>query len=284
MKRLLYLSLYYMLCGYLFAISFIFFRLWKIAILGAFFFLLFLVLRYIFGVKTLPPKLTKAQFWLWNMFLIFSPFLYVILLSAYVWRPYRQAVILPADYRGVVAIQYEKPGGQEKKWTGGFLGMGASRLIQVNTSGVAETQFTYHDTSIKFMGIGQAPNQNKGLKVYFRDNLKRPIPWGQLSTSDPGEGWSYSYTEKQDWPHIYFTGDDAPPLIIFVVTTPSHYYDYFMTEEEKKDLRKREHFKNPDVYYEIYEHELKEEYRHYYDLIKPYQEKLQYPDYDTTDY
>ena len=137
-------------------------------------------------------NLTKQQLILWDAFLILLPFIYVILFSWYVWRPYNQAIVLPKNYEGIVAVQYNKPDGQSKEWTGGFLGIGASRLIKVDSTGMAKSQFTYHNNAVPFLGA-QQHSSPKGLKIYYEDDLDNDIK----------EASFFKWENKQDSVYIY---------------------------------------------------------------------------------
>lgn len=54
-------------------------------------------------------------------------------------RPFRQTVLVPAGYRGLVVIGYDAPTGQPKVWDED------GRLIRVSSHGLAVTQFSLAD-------------------------------------------------------------------------------------------------------------------------------------------
>jgi hypothetical protein len=66
------------------------------------------------------------------------------LASASVWgeRPFRQTVLVPAGYRGLVVIGYDAPHGQPEAWDEG------GRLIRLSAHGTAATRFTRTDKGI----------------------------------------------------------------------------------------------------------------------------------------
>jgi len=264
MKRLRNIAIYYIIFGVLCFVSFFASKLWPIALVGIFLFLIFLILRFIFNIKTLPIKLTKKQSGYIKTSLYLLPFIFSFWAFWYIGRPYRQTIIIPKNYEGVVAIKYGQKDGQ-KQWTSGFLGFGASRLIKVDSTGIAKTQFVYHNNDITFLGISK-PNYSGGIKIYFENDLKFKIPIQTYPMSDTDEMY-FERKVKQNEPVGYFEDEvDSPPLIIFVITKPSNYYKYFMKLGERKELLEKRQKEDPDLYYEVYEGEnvLKKEYKHYY--------------------
>lgn len=232
MKRLRNISIYYIIFGVLCFVSFFASKLWPITLVGVFLFLTFLILKFIFNFKTLPLKLTKKQSRYIKFFLYLLPFIFSFWVFWYIGRPYRQTIIIPKNYNGVVAIKYEQKDGQ-KQWTNGLLGIGASRLIKVDSTGIAKTQFAYHNNDIKFLGISK-PNYSNGIKIYFENDLKLKIPIQTYPISDTDKRY-FERKVKENEPVGYFEDEvDSPPLIIFVITKTSDYYNYFMSLEERK--------------------------------------------------
>lgn len=265
MKRLRNTAIYYIIFGALLAASFFFFKLWPISILGILLLLTYLILRFGFKKKNIKNNLTKQQLILWDAFLILLPFIYVILFSWYVWRPYNQAIVLPKNYEGIVAIQYNKPDGQPKEWTGGFLGIGASRLIKVDSTGMAKSQFTYHNNAVPLLGA-QQHSSPKGLKIYYEDDLDNEIIKG-------ANGIKSTYKNIDGLPNIYFTGYKKYPLIIFVITKKENYHYYFMNEEERI-ININKNKQNPYKYPEINTHELNKKYSTLYELDSHYEKMI----------
>ena len=268
MKRLRNTGIYYTIFGILLAVSFIFFKLWRIAIVGILLLLVYVILRFLFGIKKVETNLNKLQLEYLDAILGAFPVFYVILTMMYISRPYRQAVVLPAGYEGVVAVQYDKPNGQEEKWIGGFLGIGASRLIEVDSTGIAETQFKFLKNAVRHLGIRQTESNDGGLKIYYENELDDEIVKG-------ADGIYYDYENTiENQPSIYFTGFKGYPLIIFVVTKSENYYNYFMTEKEIDDWVKTRKEKHPKIYIERPTKKLKNNYHSFYDLKDYYYNKL----------
>ncbi len=261
MKRLRNISIYYIIFGVLCAISFIYFQLWRILIPGVVLLIIYLILRFIFRIKTLPPKLNKNQSLFISIFLYALPILFIFWVNWYGERPYRQTIIIPENYEGVIAIKYGQYDGQ-RQWTGGFLGIGASRLIKVDTFGIAFTQFKYHNNNLSFLNT-RAPRFNNGLEIYFKNDLKHKIPiiTDPISNKDY---FNFEKAEKEGRPIAYFTEFNSPPLVIFVVTKPSNYHKYFMTEKEMIEEYRKEKNKEPRPY--IFEdvRKLRKKYHKYY--------------------
>lgn len=266
MKRLKNTGIYYTIFGILLAISFVFFQLWRISILGIFLLVIYFFLKFVFNKKEIVTKLNKKQLKNIDFFLIISPILYVILTLWYVWRPYKQSIILPKDYEGIVAIQYERPDGQPYKWIGGFLGIGASRLIEVDSTGIVETQFKFHHNAISFLGLRQTYHNRGGLKIYYENDLNNEIVKG-------ADGEYRVYKNIENYPNIYFTGLDYYPLIVFVITKSDNYNDYFMSEKEMINEYKLKYNRKPTLgkFYGVLK--LKNKYNKYYKLQEYYLKK-----------
>lgn len=270
MKRLRNVGIYYTLFGIGLLLSFVYALLWPISLLGIALFLLFLILRFGFKKKRFPIKITEVQLRYWDLFLIAFPFFYVGLINWYVSRPYRQTVILPAGYEGVVAVQFDKPNGQAKNWTGGFLGICASRSIKVDSTGVAETQFKFINYSIPWLGLEQVEYNNGGLKIYYENDLRHEIVPGA-----DGSCYNTYEHEVKGAPNIYFAGFRSYPLFIFVVTKPENYFKYFMTEKEKTVwLAQQKKDASPYTYMEVSENELNANYDSFYRFKDFYYDKL----------
>ncbi|SFZ83862.1 hypothetical protein [Tenacibaculum maritimum] len=261
MKRLRNIGIYYTVFGFLLMISFIFTNLWRISIIGIALLLIYFILKTVYKKNRIETKLTKQQLQLWDFSLVILPFIYVLLASWYVWRPYKQTIILPQNYEGVVAIQYDRPNGQKEKWTGGFLGIGASRIIKVDTTGIAKTQFKFHNNAIPFLGVKQNYQNKGGLKIYYKNNLRNEI----------NKASDFEWKNNINKEYVYFTGFDYYPLMIFVITKPKLYRNYFMSKDEKKNLQEK-YNKNPYKNYPPDKHELNQKYAKYYKLDNQYKE------------
>ena len=263
MKRLRNVEIYSIIFGLLLMIGFIFTNLWPIGILGGIVLITYYVLKYGFKKKRIPHA-TKPQLVVLDVFLVLFPFLYVILALWYVWRPYKQAIVLPDKYEGIVVVQYDRPEGQEKKWIGGFLGIGGSRLIMVDSTGMAKSQFTYHYNAIPFLGLYQT-HKRGGVQIYYQSNVHQEIITG-------ADGQSSTYeNNNNDAPNIYFTGHCVYPLIIFVITTKENYHHFFLSMEEKMERYKNinGHYPNYPESFSRY-HSLNTTYSHYYDVYDYY--------------
>ncbi|MFB9057141.1 hypothetical protein ACFFU9_10345 [Mariniflexile ostreae] len=264
MKKLRNIGIYYTVFGFLLMISFVFTNLWRISIVGITLLLVYFFLKIIYKKNRIETKLTKQQLQLWNFILIIFPFIYILFTSWYVWRPYNQTIILPKNYDGVVAIQYDRPDGQKEKWTGGFLGIGASRIIEVDTTGIAKTQFKFHNNAIPFLGVKQNYQNKGGLKIYYENDLNNEIIIG-------ADGKYQTYKNQNiKHPNIYFTGLTKYPLIIFVITKTKKYDNYFLNEEEMINEYKIKHNQEPILGTFLNIHKLNNRYNKYYKLQEYY--------------
>ncbi|MCG8713901.1 hypothetical protein [Tenacibaculum finnmarkense] len=261
MKRLRNIGIYYAVFGILLMISFIFTNLWRISIIGIILLLVYFFLKIVCKKKKIVTKLTKQQLQFWDFILVILPFIYILLVSWYVWRPYNQTIILPRNYEGIVVIQYDRSYGQSEKWVGGFLGIGASRIIEVDSTGTAKTQFKFHNNAIPFLGLKQTYHNRGGLKIYYENDL-----WCEIKKVS-----FFEWENNRNKECVYFTGFDYYPLIIFVITKPKNYDNYFINKDEKNILQEK-YNKNPYKNYPPDKHELNQKYAKYYKLDYQYKE------------
>ncbi|MCG8776353.1 hypothetical protein [Tenacibaculum finnmarkense] len=259
MKRLRNIGIYYAVFGILLMISFIFTNLWRISIIGIILLLVYFFLKIVCKKKKIVTKLTKQQLQLWDFILVILPFVYVLLASWYVWRPYKQTIILPKNYEGVVAIQYDRPNGQKEKWTGGFLGIGTSRVIEVDNTGIAKTQFKFHNNAIPFLGAKQNYQNKGGLKIYYENDLNNEIikdADGKYATYESNKGICVFFSESR---HQY------DPIIIFTVANKKH-YNYFFMNKKEKDIWMYKKQKKSNFYIEEPTHVFNEKFNYYNNL------------------
>lgn len=249
-------------------ISFVFTNLWRISIVGIALLLFYFFLKIVYKKKEIVTRLTKEQLQFWNFILIILPFIYILSVSWYVWRPYNQTIILPEKYEGVVVVQYDRPDGQSKKWTGGFLGIGASRIIEVDSTGIAKTKFKFHNNAIPFLGAKQTHHNKGGLKIYYKNDLNNEIIKG-------ADGKYSTYENKvKELPSLYFEGTDFYyPLMIFVVTKSENYNNYFLSKEEmiNEYIIKHNQEPSPGRFFNV--RILNNKYNQYYKLQEYYRKK-----------
>lgn len=240
-------------------ISFVFTNLWRISIVGIILLLIYFFFKIVYKKKEIVTRLTKEQLQFWNFILIILPFIYILLASWYVWRPYNQTIILPEKYEGVVVVQYNRPDGQSKKWTGGFLGIGASRIIEVDSTGITKTKFKFHNNAIPFLGAKQTHHNKGGLKIYYENDLNNEIVKGadgKYSTYESNKGLGVYFSEFR---YRY------DPIIIFTVANRKHYNYFFMTKKEK-DIWMQKKQKNSNFYIEEPAHVFNEKFKSYNNL------------------
>ncbi|KGK29644.1 hypothetical protein EL45_13700 [Cellulophaga sp. E6(2014)] len=208
------------------------------------------MLKYFFKEASFAFSWNKRALQLLDVLLIALPFIYVALISWYVWRPYRQTVILPNNYEGIVAVKYNVVNSQDEIWTSSFFGLCGSRLIKVDTSGIARTSFKFHDNSVPLLGIKQMNYNRGGLKIYYEHNLDDEIVEGFDGT------WLVNDNTEESGKQIYSTDYNYYPLMIFVVAQPEQYFDYFMTAKEIELWLAKEKKKYPNSYIEQPNHKL----------------------------
>jgi len=230
-------------------VLYLFIPLLPILLLGIIFIIIHSVTN---NESSIVCKLTRFQFYISTFLLIILPIIFYLFTVWYVFRPYKQVIVIPENYEGIVVIQYDKPNGQPKKWTGGFFGIDDYRLIEVDSTGIAESQFDFHHNSIPFLGLEQTYYNRGGLKIFFENDLKNEIITG-------ANGINSTYENKdKNKPSIYFTDAKMFPLIIFVITKKDNYSFYFMNEDEKNEWNKIDQ-KKSSFYIDPTTHRLKEE-------------------------
>lgn len=171
---------------------------------------------------------------------------------------------MPEGYEGVVAIQYNMPDGQPEKWTGGFLGIGTSRYIEIDSKGIAKTQFKFHHNAIPLLGLGQHYYNRGGLKIYYKDDLENEI----------SEASFFEWQNKADNPYIYKEGPDFYyPILLFTITTPNKYYQYYLTEEEMIESYRKKYNEEPSKGRFFNVRILRKSYQHFYQLQNHHHKK-----------
>ncbi len=180
------------------------------------------------GQRTL--KIAALQFLIY-----IHPFLIILSVGYYLEMPYRQTIVLPKGYEGLVVIQYNEPQGTPKEYTGGFLGIGRSWLIKVDRNGWAKTQHKYPNRNIPILNMYTSQNSDyfSDAKIYYEDDLNTPIPtpeWGFNPTEDYTQSHdeAIAYNLKHDLPIVFFDGNGQTEANDFVITKPSNYLKYFV--------------------------------------------------------
>lgn len=251
MKKLRNISIYYIVLGILLFCSIFFSKLWKLSIIGVILFFIYLILRFIFKVKTFQVHWSKDKMSLWNHFFYLHPILLVVFILWYSDRPFNQTIILPKNYEGVVVIDYDISDGQEENWTETFLGMGGSRLVKIDKKGYAKTKFKYPDNSIPILDISSGYVNLEDMEIYFENNLEKEIPQYQSN-----ESLDDSYEKhKKNNSFIAYILEDKNRRVLFVVCKAKDYYNYFYTEKEIKEINEK-----GERYYSDWENILRDEY------------------------
>ncbi|MFL0104576.1 hypothetical protein, partial [Tenacibaculum maritimum] len=139
-------------------------------------------------------------------------------------------------------------------------GIGASRIIKVDTTGIAKTQFKFHNNAISFLGLKQTYHNQGGLEIYYKNDLRNEI----------NKASDFEWKNNINKEYVYFTGFDYYPLMIFVITKSKNYNNYFMSEEEMINEYKVKYNHEPILGTFFNVHKLKNEYNQYYKLQEYY--------------
>ncbi len=225
MKRLRNIAIYYIILGILLMLSFWFFKLWKLSIIGVLLLIIYFILRYLFGVKTIPNNLSKSKLLFFDLFFYVHPILIVALIWWYTAKPFKQIILLPQGYTGIVVIDYDRKDGQEKKWMNSFLGIGGSRLIKIDTNGYAKTQFKHFNQSIPILEIENDTDDWEGTKLYYENNLYNEIAFFTRE-KDHGSDDLFKKITKHNLPiaYSYLNSDEE---LVFIIGIGNDYHKYF---------------------------------------------------------
>jgi heme/copper-type cytochrome/quinol oxidase subunit 2 len=231
-------------------LSFWFFKLWKLSILGILLLIIYFVLKYLFGVKTIPNNLSKSKLLFFDLFLYVHPILIVALIWWYTAKPFNQIILLPQGYTGVVVIDYDKKDGQEKKWMNRFLGIGGSRLIKIDTNGYAKTKFKHFNQSIPILEIENDTDDWEGTKLYYENNLHTEIAFFTRE-KDYGSDDLFKKITKHNLP-IAYSYQNSDEELVFIVGIGNDYYKYFYNKGS---------IENDSDYYLLFSDSLRMEYK-----------------------
>jgi hypothetical protein len=141
-------------------------------------------------------------------------------------------IIIPKNYEGLVVIEYDRPDGQPKVWTGGFFGIGASRVIKTDDKGHAKTQFKYFDRSMPLLDDPDNIDDLEGMHIFFENDLRKEIPLYWSNDDQGTEDTIYKAYKKYNLPLAFYT---EPSIVTneLIITSPNSYGKYFLDEKEK---------------------------------------------------
>lgn len=221
-----------------------------ILLMGPLFLALYLAYRY----KQDTPGTLKTIVLHFVMYA--HPVLLTMSIFYYLTMPYRQTIILPKGYEGLVVIQYDEPQGAPKEYTGGFLGLGRSWLIKVDRNGWAKTQHKYSDRHIPILDASSWNNNYlEDAKIYYEGDLNTQIPVSNYSFN-PTEDYrqtpenyrrtteaAVSNNLKHDRP-IAFLGYESILRNYFIVAKPGNYLKHFVLNPKRFESQEHEYIYN----------------------------------------
>ncbi len=230
MKYIRYIAIWYLIFGVIAIGSFAAFKI------GVFFGILGILLLGISFVRSrikIIASASNVSFFnttIIKVFLTVLPIIYTIFSFWMIQREYHQTLVVPKGYQGVVIVEYGQQDGQEKKWDWGFLGIGASREIKIDTMGHAKTQFDM--TSIGHIPFFGSYNRatNTGMRILSEDGQQYPID--KLQTTSFEDLKKISENINTNTPILYLSEYCVPPLIVGILAKPSDYSTYFMSDKE----------------------------------------------------
>lgn len=136
MKFIRNLAIYYIVLGALCGLTFAFFGFFWIGVVGLILLAGYYLSKYLFKVDVLLPSLPAGLKKFIAILLIALPFITIAGIEFYYHRPFKQIILLPNDYQGLVVVAYDEANAGNNTWQDGY------RLLKVDKQGVAKTSFT----------------------------------------------------------------------------------------------------------------------------------------------
>ena len=197
MTRVRNIAIYYIVFGIVCAISFVFFDFYWIAIAGVLLLIYYYVAKYVFKVQELKGGLSKTAINVISIFFIVLPPLSLLGIELYYHRPFKQKIVVPENYEGVVVVGYGSERIKKQEWDDGY------RLIKVDKHGLGETGFKIPEF------IGGTLDETV---IYYNNHLNHPIP---VLSSDP-------------------QNNDTTKTSAYIVDFTDDYQVYILTKNYKK--------------------------------------------------
>jgi energy-coupling factor transporter transmembrane protein EcfT len=197
MNRVRNIAIYYIVFGVICAVSFVFFDFYWIAVIGVLVLIYYYVAKYIFKVRELKGGISKTAVNIISMFFIVLPPLSLLGIELYYHRPFKQKIVVPKNYEGVVVVGYGAGNIKKEQWDNGY------RLINVDNGGLAKTKFKIP----KFIS-----GTLDATLIYYNNDLNNPIP---VLSSDP-------------------LNNDTTKTSAYIVDFTDEYQVYILTKNYKK--------------------------------------------------
>ncbi|MBS7563527.1 hypothetical protein KHS38_03835 [Mucilaginibacter sp. Bleaf8] len=164
MKFLRNLAIYYIVLGLLCGVTFALFGFFWIGVVGLVLLAAYYIAKYFFKVEAILPGLSKWAKRLLSAFLILLPILTLTGIELYYHRSFKQLIVIPDNYEGLVIVAYENGQVNNEAWQDGY------RLIKADSRGLAKTSFempehivaTLSETRICYTG-----NLSKSLPIEY---------------------------------------------------------------------------------------------------------------------
>ena len=151
----------------------------------------------------------------------------LIAIFTYHYRPFKQALMVPDGYEGVITISYDDPDGQPIRSRGGFLGIGVEYLIDLGEDGSARTQLTYPGNSIPLFNLPQRTDIRNGLSIYYTSQPG-------VAVIDCADAPFNTFNGAQDGnPSLYLPFVDNYPSTMLVLVQPEDYCKYFEARKHR---------------------------------------------------
>lgn len=174
-----------------------FFDFYWIAVIGVLLLLYYYVAKYVFKVRELRGGLSKTVTNIISILLIVFPPLSLLGIKLYYHRPFKQKIVIPENYEGVVVVGYGSERIKKQEWDDGY------RLIKVDKHGLGETGFKISEF------IGGTLDETV---IYYNNHLNHPIP---VLSSDP-------------------QNNDTTKTSAYIVDFTDDYQVYILTKNYKK--------------------------------------------------
>jgi hypothetical protein len=197
MSRVRNIAIYYIVFGIICAISFVYFDFYWIAVIGVLLLLYYYVAKYVFKVRELKGGLSKTATNIISILLIVLPPLSLLGIELYYHRPFKQKIVVPENYEGVVVVGYGSERIKKQEWDDGY------RFIKVDKQGLGETGFKIPEF------IGGTLDETI---IYYNNDFNHSIP---VLSSDP-------------------LNNDTTKTSAYIVDFTDDYQIYILTKNYKK--------------------------------------------------
>ncbi|WDF53727.1 DUF6843 domain-containing protein [Mucilaginibacter sp. KACC 22063] len=208
MKRLRNIAIYYIVFGIACALSFVFFNFFWVGIAGLLLLIYYYIAKYVYQQHKIPSRVSATMQNILTVFFVLLPLLALLSVELYYNRSFKQMIIVPENYEGIIVVGYGDTKQSNKQWKDGY------RVIKVNSNGIAKTSFTVPE----YIG-----SQLDGTLIHYSNDLNSTIP---IKSADP-------------------INNDTTKTNAYIVDFTKNYQIYILTKRFSKFFKPKT-FNEPD--------------------------------------